>query len=270
MKKIQSHDIQKISLEILKDVHEFCVHNQINYTLFGGTLIGAIRHNGFIPWDDDLDIAMPRPDYERFVQQYKSSKGYQLFAREKQGDNIYIAYTRVCEMNKTYVAAHTFPWSTYTTGIWIDIFPLDGMPSDINKAVIHTQRANRLFWRNYRARSIRAALNRKGNLFFSFKKIIWRILLPYYSVCDKLIKVCKTYDYNKSSFYSNLSFAGYGFKEYCSKKALKEYTLHKFENETFYVMSGYDFALKAKYGDYMTPPPVERQVGMHGYEYYIK
>lgn len=268
MKEMSLSEIQHMSLEILKDVHEFCVQNRIDYTLFGGTLIGAVRHNGFIPWDDDVDIAMPRPDYERFVKEYSSNK-YKLFSREKQGKDIYIAYARVCEMNETY-ADIPFPWSAFETGVWIDVFPLDGMPNDKEEAISYTTYANKVFWKSFKARSIMAALKRDGNIRFRIKKMIGKLVLPYYKQCGKLVKICKKYDYNESSYYSNLSYGGYGIKEYCKKNVLDKLILHNFEQEEFYIMAGYDYALKSKYGDYMTPPPVDKQVGTHDVTYYWK
>ena len=82
MREMTLEEIQQVSLEILKDVHRFCVENDIKYSLCYGTLLGAIRHNGFIPWDDDIDIMMPRPEYDRFIRLYQSEKGYKLFAAE--------------------------------------------------------------------------------------------------------------------------------------------------------------------------------------------
>ena len=81
MKQMTNEEIQQVSLKIMKDIHDFCVKNNISYSLYGGSAIGAIRHKGFIPWDDDLDIAMPRPDYDRFIKTYRSEKGYKALAR---------------------------------------------------------------------------------------------------------------------------------------------------------------------------------------------
>lgn len=91
MKEMTLREVQLFELDILKDVHEFCMANHINYSLAYGTLIGAIRHKGFIPWDDDIDIVMPRPDYDRFCRTYKSQAGYEIFS-PIQG-NSYLGYT---------------------------------------------------------------------------------------------------------------------------------------------------------------------------------
>lgn len=269
MRKMTTQDIQQVSLDILKDVHGFCEQQGINYTLFGGTLIGAIRHEGFIPWDDDVDIAMPRPDYELFVRTYKSPAGYQLFSREKNGRNVYLSYARVCDMEQTYVDTEKYPWSAFKTGVWIDIFPLDGMPENEDAALAHTKTANKLFKKTCIARSIMGALNNKANSLYLIKMVVGKLLLPFYYKWNKLKKTCLKYDFNNSTHYSNLSFGGYGIKEYCNKNVLSRYVLHRFENTWFYIMQGYDEALRIKYGDYMTPPPIKEQKGGHNYDYYF-
>lgn len=268
MNKMNSKDIHKISLEILKDVHEFCIEHSINYTLFGGTLIGAVRHNGFIPWDDDVDIAMPRPDYDKFVKGYNSRNGFELFARERQRDNVFLAYARVCDLKKTFVDTAKYPWSKYQTGVWIDVFPLDGMPNDVTLAKQRTRKANRLYRLTSRARSIMATTNIKGGLIRCSKNLVWRLILPYYKKWDKLIRVCKEVSFETSDYYANLSFGGYGFKEYCTKEVIEHYVAHRFEDCEFFIMQGYDLALSSKYGDYMTPPSLEQRVGSHDYDYY--
>ena len=122
MQKMRLKDIQSVSLEVLKDVHDFCITNDIRYSLAYGTLIGAVRHQGFIPWDDDIDIFMPRPDYEKFCKIYPSEK-YKLISSYDQDS--YLAFSRVCEMDKTLVKEFV-PWCKCDTGVWIDVFPLDG------------------------------------------------------------------------------------------------------------------------------------------------
>ena len=72
MKEIKNDELRTIQLDILQNVHDFCMKHDIKYTLAYGTLLGAVRHGGYIPWDDDIDIAMLRPDYERFMQEYKN------------------------------------------------------------------------------------------------------------------------------------------------------------------------------------------------------
>ena len=92
MRKMTLDEIQAVNLEIMKEIHVFCVNNHINYSLAYGSLIGAIRHKGFIPWDDDIDIMMPHQDYELFSKTFKSSKGYELLS--VYSNETYVNYTR--------------------------------------------------------------------------------------------------------------------------------------------------------------------------------
>ena len=260
-------EVQQISLELLKEVHEFCVENNIKYTLFAGTLIGAIRHHGFIPWDDDLDIALPRPEYEKFIHSFKSKKGNKLFTREIQGNNVYIAFARLCEMKKTFVDDDQMPWNKEETGIWIDIFPLDGIEDDKKLASSRTENIYRIWRLGTRARWSMGPSSIKKTLFLKIKHIIkksiYNIICYFFNPWDKHTKKCSSYNYDKALTYSNLSWPGWKMREYCPKHVLDDYILVPFEDSEFYVMKGYDESLRLKYGDYMQLPPIKERIASH-------
>lgn len=266
MREMTLKDLQNVSLEILKDVHQFCVKHNIKYTLQGGTLIGAIRHKGFIPWDDDLDIAMPRPDYERFIHSYKSENGYKLFARGLSDcGEVYIAYARVCEMRRTYVDDSAFPFSTIKKGVWIDIFPLDGIEEDTTEQKRRMRRL-KFFWHIGTLK--RGAHTNIDNITTWEKKlkcIILKVLSPFlsYKAIDKHISICKEIPWDSAASYGNLAFLGYGLRDCHHKRVLEETILTTFEDAQFYIMKGYDEALREKFGDYMKLPPEEQRVGGH-------
>ena len=120
-------DVQKVSLNILEKVHRFCVANNIRYSLSYGTLIGAVRHKGFIPWDDDIDIMMLRPDYEKFLSSFKMP-GIGLMSQHDPSS--FIFYSTVYDTEKTY-CVYRFPLCTsYTGGVAIDVFPIDYIEDD--------------------------------------------------------------------------------------------------------------------------------------------
>lgn len=195
-------EIQLIGLDILNEIHSFCVSNQITYTLYGGTLIGAIRHKGAIPWDDDIDIAMPRNDYNRFVNSFISLKGYRLFCPEK--NNSYLTYARVCEMEKTVVLNEKFPWSRYQTGVWVDVFPLDGA-SDSLSDVENQLKGLRKQWRvlcRYRV-SCGSSFPIKRALYRSFFKIS---RFDFSKARDCFVNDCKRFPFYKTGHYCNFSY----------------------------------------------------------------
>lgn len=270
MREMTIKEVQQVSLEILKDVHRFCVENNICYSLSGGTLLGAIRHNGFIPWDDDMDIQMPRPDYERFIRSYKSKSGYKLFAREVTGKSVRYRIARVCDMARTEVVTGLMSWCDEKTGIWIDIMPVDGAPSTFKDAKKHYLR-----WRlwNYlygwwRIKNIPlASITKCGSIKEKYKFICKKILalfVPNDSL-DIYISTPKKYNYNSSEYF--MASPHYGMGEWQPKKNMESYELHQFENEEFYVMSGYDDNLRSLYGDYMQLPPENKRV-CHDYNRY--
>lgn len=274
MKKMTLNEVQQVSLEILKDVHEFCVKNNIKYSLSGGSLLGAIRHNGFIPWDDDIDIQMPRPEYEKFIHSYKSERGYRLFSHElDECKDVGIAYTRVCEMEKTYVNTGIQPWQEKATGLWIDIFPIDGAPDTPRKAKVKIEK---MYW-TWR---LTLAARSRYKLDFGTTKSLFVIVRQYFKklcsfiipweIVSLYIEKCMEYNYDSSNYIANFSIIHYKFREWQPKTEMSEFVLHRFENEEFYIMTGYDISLSSLYGNYMELPPEDKRINHSNYVYYWK
>ena len=264
MKEMTTKDIQRVSLDILRDVHSFCVQNNIRYSLQGGSLLGAIRHNGFIPWDDDIDIIMPRPDYDKFCKTYHSSHNYKLICRENQ--TCYLMFARVCEMEKTLVDCVLCSWTTQQTGVWIDIFPADGAEDDFQEAKKRIDKATDIWKVCLQTRRSYSSLSNMTGFMMKLKQFFRKILYSHRDLFDKHYKLCKLIPYGSTNHYSNIAYLGYGMKEYHRTAVMDSFILHNFEDSQFYIMQGYDEALKEKYGDYMQLPPVDQQVARHYFE----
>ena len=265
MKEMTIKEIQEVSLEILKDIHKFCEQNNIYYTLCGGSLIGAIRHHGFIPWDDDIDIAMPRPDYEKFIHTYQSSNGYKLFSREIEGgDSVYIAYTRVCEMERTFVDSSKFPWSEHKTGVWIDVMPLDGAYDDITKETKRWKKANAIWHKGLRSRYALMKFSDATGVSKFLKVLFCKLFFKRkYYYLDRLIQISKECAYEQTTYYSDLAIMHYGMREYNPQSYLMNRILVQFEDHQFYIISGYDAWLRNIYGNYMQLPPLSERKKSH-------
>ena len=269
MKEMILNDIQQVCLDILKDVHQFCVENDIKYSLCYGTLIGAIRHNGFIPWDDDIDILMPRPEYERFIKTYKSGNGYVLFAAENNdGDtDVSVPFARVCEMQQTFVDTGVLPWVNKKTGVWIDIFPIDGAPDTEEERqkqmanIVHQNKLLNILRIKKGYRSVWRAKTFRFQIRLLIKKIL--VLFVKTDVLYDYINMCKKYDYNNANMVVDVACPFYREREYHRKEVMKDFMLHSFENVEFYIMTGYDEYLRDIYGDYMKLPPVEKRTTTH-------
>ena len=261
MKEMSLLDIQSISLEILKDVHSFCESHNIRYSLAYGTLLGAVRHKGFIPWDDDVDIVIPRPDFERFCKEYQSSQGYTIYVPED-GKN-YLTFARVCDNNRTDVDAK-FPWCVEPTGVWIDVFPLDGMPDDETEFSNHVKRIRALMQKEMRVRWTK--LMKSSHLsgikehFFYFIKRIFFCNYSISSTVHEHIQALKSNSFEEKAFYGQLCVMDYPEKEHNPKDDFRTCILMPFCDSYFYVMNGYDNFLKRYYGNYMELPPEEDRV----------
>ena len=261
-------DIQKVSLDIVKDIHSFCINNNIRYSLAYGSLIGAIRHKGFIPWDDDMDILMPRPDYERFIKTYISSDGYMVIP---EGDDSMIAMARVCDMKRTKVLQHLSPWCTKDVGVWIDVFPLDGAEDDFQLFKRRADEIYNLWEKNLKYRASVASFSSSKGIIFNIKLFIKKILWRNYNTSLKHIELLKSIPFGTTAFVTNLASPCYRTKEYFKIEYFDEYIEVPFEDTTFLAIKEYDKFLTTIYGDYMKLPPLEVQFSKHSFhKYYWK
>lgn len=264
MKKMTLKDVQSVSLDILSDVHEFCVNNNIKYSLAGGTLIGAIRHKGFIPWDDDVDIVMPRPDYDRFMKTYHSNKGYKALSLVND-KNVYVAYGRVYEDELT-IAKTTIPWTNRTTGLWIDIFPLDGCEDDIDIVAKRINRIRRYARLAFIQRSVRFSYSQCNGIAKKLKWIIKKPTLLLGNIAKKWDKECRTVAYGTTNHICAYSFVRYGVKEFRPIETFADTKIVQFEDRQVCITTGYDQFLRLQFGDYMKLPPAEKRVPIHSFQ----
>lgn len=256
MTEIEQSKIKSIELEILKNVARFCDEHDIRYFLAFGTLLGAIRHSGFIPWDDDIDIAMPRADYDKFVSLYRKEK-YQVL--DYQIDNEFpYAFAKVIEP-KTMLIEPTV--HKYPLGVYIDIFPVDGLPES-EKAIRQCIRFAKFLAKIslYKSIAREYPVDKKHRLLHCLAKAL---LLPISkkSIVKAQLKHARTFQYqNSAHVYIPSIYEGCKIMQ---KSWTDNLTLANFEGSVFKVPVEYDAYLANQYGEYMIPPPLSQRVSHH-------
>lgn len=245
----------KIALEIKK----LCEENDINYFLMGGTMLGAIRHDGFIPWDDDIDIGMPRKDYEKFllICEKELSDEYCLCTPYLEKD--YGVPFAKLRLKETHFIDKGVPRSI-DNGIYVDIFPIDKWIDDPKKR--DQQNFHVHLWRNVLAAKCGYS---KGERKALIRKIILfpLVLLPKSFIISREEAWQKKYNNEKTQYYINFTSAYKYGKEIYRTEWIETLVDKEFERETFKVPSDAHGALTQLYGDYMKLPPVEQRVFKH-------
>jgi lipopolysaccharide cholinephosphotransferase len=259
MKTIKSQELKQIQLAILKDVHDFCEKENIGYFLAYGTLIGAVRHKGYIPWDDDIDIAMPRPDYERFFKTYRSSE-YEALNCDNSIEHLY-SFGKVYDKRTVLDEYIAFKQKT---GVYIDVFPFDGVPKNSRypKKIVYKIQYY-VYIGNLKKNKI------QGIKRSFIKQVLFVILqLPalfysYLYVVRRVNELCMTYKYEDSEYVANLNANFIRAKQHLLKSDFDERILAEFEGYQFYIPKGYDKWLTDVYGDYMKEPPENERESTH-------
>lgn len=254
---LTSEEIKKRELAILLSFQKFCKKNNLLFYLSGGTLLGAIRHHGFIPWDDDIDVCMPRADYERLIQIY-INKDHQYCLRAPKLGNFTAPFAKLVDTETWIEAQYTVDKDNYH--LWIDIFPVDGLPSSLDEVKKVYKKCN--FYR--RMLLIMGAKLGEGKT--TFHKYIKYILKPlailFYGkqrCVDKIEKIAQTYHYQDYEYVGAITWGLYGVGERMLKCEFEKQVSVQFEGYQFPAFSCWKSYLTGLYGDYMKLPPVEKR-----------
>jgi len=260
MKAITFDELKSIQLDLLQKTADFCEKNGLRYFLCGGTLIGAIRHKGYIPWDDDIDIAMPRPDYDQFVKTFNQPDNYCQVVNLDTNQAYEYAFAKVYD-NRTILKELHYPGDTF--GVFIDVFPADGVKNaaQINKIkilhkLLNTKRAN-----YYNRTIFKKIINTFGKL----------LLLPFsaHKIATWMDNEARRYAFGSMPM-AGLIANPYGPGEMVDKSVFDSDIYQEFEGHKYRVPIGYDTWLRSIYGDYMQLPPEEHRVTHHTFEAWWK
>ena len=272
MMKSQNFEEKQILINLFKKFIQICEIHSLRYFCIGGTLLGAVRHQGIIPWDDDIDILMPREDYDKFLKlDFTEHKNVEIITMHN-NPHYYLPFSKFCDSSTTILEYANIP---AIVGSFIDIFPLDGAQSNqvvLTKDLLQFRRlANRLFVesKNFNE-NIKSFFNRLFNLQL---RTAWNELTLCFfkkSKREKIVyaleNVMRRYSFESSTFVGN--YGGmWGIKEFWDKENFDSYLLQNFETLNVRIPVGYDAILKKMYGNYMELPPVEKRVSHHNVAY---
>lgn len=272
-RELNLEEIHEKICELMVFFHDFCEKHHLRYYLSYGSLIGAIRHKGFIPWDDDFDVQMPREDFlnflEMFEKEYGSSRIYKVCTRANTS-NYYFGIPRLCDQRFKYVT-QIEALEPFEQGIFIDIYPLDNYGNTLEEAGRLKKQA-RMINRDFTIYVNRRSASSKWKT--PFKMITHKLLHMKYGDCfpqkvDRMI-----YDKIKSQTSDKDRYIGVICweqkvvayeREWFAKRILVD-----FEKYQFWVPEKYDEILKKSYGNYMELPPEDQRVMTHNYKIYEK
>ncbi len=266
--------LKKHILAVAKEFDRFCTQYKLRYFAIAGTAIGALRHKGFIPWDDDMDFVMPRPDYERFLKLAPKflPKGFEVLSH-KNNSEYHLQFAKMCDTNTSLLVDSR---SHCVMGTFVDIFPLDGMPDT-------DEDGRKIFFNNFLKKRMQAYNNRLHHHFsdylHSLYRLDWQAIL--YQVCSDWHHMTNSIEdpYEKcdnmtiANSFDNSNYVAYfgtnhGSKVISPRKWFENYYYAPFEDMQLRLPIGIDYYLRQVYGsDYMVLPPESKREARHSYYY---
>ncbi|MBE7058223.1 MAG: LicD family protein [Ruminococcaceae bacterium] len=258
------NELQKIEMDIFKCFSEICEKLNISYFLVCGSALGAARHGGVIPWDDDFDVGMYREDYNKFMKLAPELLPEGIFLQNYKTDPAFpYVFAKLRNSNTTFIQS-LLSNLNINHGIYIDIFPLDGYPKKL------FEQKKLVFMKKHYLRQLNSAFNMPSTLTLREKATVsFFRMLGCHKRTDKILakyeRLISKYPVKDADIICNHG-TWYGAKDYILKEYYGKGTEMKYEGIEVRVPEKYDEYLTCLYGDWRTPPPPEKQKGSHGCE----
>lgn len=252
-------DVQKVILSIFKEVAKVCDNHNVPYYAIGGTCIGAVRHKGFIPWDDDLDIAIPIEHFEEFVGIARKELPSHLYVYTSDDVKHYhYVWMKVCDKRTTFIEKSEYKLKDAYKGIFIDVMPISGLPSQQNGRAEFIRKIKLYEKLNDRLRF--------SNCFLTIKSFIGRLpfrilskILPYNYFSKKYLNYLKSYPFRDSSYTGYVWYSQWIERLIFPTSFFGEGVKLNFEDTLINCPSKYHKYLTQQFGDYMIPPSINEQ-----------
>jgi len=258
-------EIQNRLFDMLVWFDSFCRKNNLRYYALGGTLLGAARHKGFIPWDDDIDIGVPRSDYDKLLSIMNNMKCQYVLESPYSTDNNYCyPYSKIYDTKSTLIENSN---GGLVRGIFLDIFPIDGIGNTRKEALDNFRliKSKNLLYLT-RVCEVRKGRKWYKNMATFCMKCIPQFIINNVKMRMKIDILCKQIDFDNSKFVGNL--LGNAFeREIVPRAYFGIPTELKFEGLVIYVPQLYDKYLSTIYGDWKKLPPKENRVSIHDFKY---
>lgn len=257
--------LHRCELLIVNEVKRLCKANGIKYFMIAGTLLGAVRHNGFIPWDDDMDIGMLREDYERFIKAAKADLDSRFFLQTTETDTAYgLNFAKI--LLKDTVLEEENGSNSSVKGISIDVFPFDAVPESAEEEKKHKRRT--YFFRRLLLAKQNYNVCGKNDYVKRAVYAVLKIISAFYSrekLCETLDRECGRYNTFGKAPERIVNIGGaYGYDKETIRREWVDSTVElPFEEFSFAAPAEYKAYLEYFYGDYMTPPPEDKRYNRH-------
>ncbi len=263
-KRMTLDEIRLVELDLLRHFKLFCQQNNIHFFLSNGTLLGAVKYKGFIPWDDDIDVFVPRADYDKLIQKYKDNTQYCLFSIER-NSSYRFPFAKLCNMKTIKIEDNID--NGVQLGVDIDIFPLDVWANDHKAAEKQVKdQCRRIKILTFlKCRSATSLNPIKRVLKSIFVRIVHPFGIPF--ILKKIKKTATAYtEYSTALWRGCVSWCIYGRNEIVQADVFRNTTDVIFEGDIYPAPIGFDSYLKSLYGNYNIDPPLNEQKTHHNYQ----